>query len=32
MLELIALLLGCGHIRTLEQPMVFTAPIGVWSW
>lgn len=32
---LIACLLGPllhQPIRTLEQPLVYTAPLGVWSW
>lgn len=30
MLQLIALLLGCGHVRTLELPMA--TPLGYWTW
>lgn len=29
--ELFACLLH-RPIRTLEQPLVFTAPLGMWSW
>ncbi len=35
MLDALALLLACLRhhpVRTLEQPIEYHAPIGVWSW
>lgn len=35
MLDLISMLLACWRVhpvRTLEQPMHYTAPLGYWSW
>ncbi len=32
---MIATLLACllhQPVRTLEQPLVYTTPLGVWSW